>query len=387
MRYKLLGKSGLRVSELCLGAGTFGTHWGPLGSNPAESRRIFDEFAACGGNFVDTSNRYQEGESESLVGEFTQGRRDRFVIASKYTLFDLVSNLDDPNGSGSHRKNLVRSVEGSLKRLRTEYIDLLYVHIFDPLTPIEEIVRALDDLVRTGKVLYLGCSNLPAWVVARANTIAEFRGWTPFVANQVEYSLVERTAEREQIPLCRSMDLAVMCWSPLSGGMTTGKYNRGQLDATQPHRQQVILDPKNAHFWRSANERNLAIMAKVVKIADRIGRPTAQVALNWLRQQPGVTIPVFSARTLAQMQENLGSLEWTLSPDDVRQIDEATEAALVSPTVKWGYPNDFLEFGSPAIALFEVKKMEFGNVGRLIDNHRSHQQPQQTPGPAVMLGN
>jgi aryl-alcohol dehydrogenase-like predicted oxidoreductase len=384
MRYKLLGNSGLRVSELCLGAGTFGTDWGPIGSDKAESQKIFDAFAEAGGNFLDTSNRYQEGSSERLVGEFVASNRDYFVIGSKFTLYDLYGELGDPNGSGSHRKNLVRSVEGSLKRLGTDYIDLLYVHIEDALTPIEETLRALDDMVRAGKILYIGCSNLPAWKVARANTLAEFRNQTAFVANQIEYNLVERTAEKDTIPMCRELDMAVLCWSALSGGMTTGKYSRGALDPDQSHRLQGTLDPAADHYWLSVLERNRDIMGRVNAVADRIGRPTVQVSLNWLRQKPGVTIPVFSARTLEQMREDLGCLDWELTPEQMAEIDQASEAALATPVKKWGYPNDFVEFGSPAIPMFEVKKMEYGTVGANIDDHRSAEQRQQDPGPRVV---
>jgi len=384
MRYKLLGKSGLRVSELCLGAGTFGTNWGTIGSDKEESRKILDAFVEAGGNFLDTSNRYQEGQSEEFVGDLIASNRDYFVVGSKYTLYDLYGNLDDPNGSGSHRKNLVRSVEGSLKRLKTDYIDLLYVHIWDPLTPIEEVMRALDDLVRAGKILYIGCSNLPSWIISRANTIAEFRGWTSFVANEIEYNIVERTAEREQIPMCQALDLAVTCWSPLSGGIVTGKYNKGNLDNSMPHRMQDIIDPDKQQYFLSVEQRNLKIIEKVNQLAEEIDRPTVQVSLNWLRQKPGVTIPIFSARTVEQAKEDLGCLDWSLTPEQMQRLDEASEVALTSPIVKWGYPNDFLEYGSPAIPTFEVKKMQYGNVGKYIDNHRQVEQPQQIPGPKVI---
>jgi aryl-alcohol dehydrogenase-like predicted oxidoreductase len=371
MRYKLVGKSGLRVSELCLGAGTFGSDWGPLGSDPAESRRIFDLFVEAGGNFIDTSNRYQEGTSERLVGDFTTSDRDHFVIGSKYTLFDLYGHLDDPNGSGSHRKNLRRSVEGSLKRLKTDYIDILWVHIWEPLTPIEEMMRALDDLVRAGKVLYVGASNLPAWAIAKANTMAEFRGWSPFIATQIEYNLVERTAEPEFVPLCREYDMAICCWSALSGGMVTGKYNRGSLDPKQTHRLKDGLDPARHHVWQQGLQRNQEIMENVVRVADQIGRPPVQLALNWLRQHKVPTIPIFSARTVDQMKEDLACLEWTLTPEQFQMVEKATERALATPIVRCGYPHDFNEYGSPAIPDFEVKKMEYGTVGQYVDNHRA----------------
>lgn len=373
MRYRLLGRSGLRVSELCLGAGTFGTNWGAIGSDENESRRIFDAFANCGGNFVDTSNRYQEGMSEELVGKFVSRDRDNFVVGSKFTLYDLPKDFNNPNGGGSHRKNLYRSVEGSLRRLKTDYIDLLYVHIWDGYTPIEEVVRSLDDMVRAGKVRYIGVSNWPSWAISKANTLAQFQGWTRIVANQIEYSLVERTPEREQLPVCEHEDIAVVAWSALAGGMTTGKYNRDKLDASQPHRIERALDPAKEHPWHNGAKRAQRIMQNVVKVADQIGRPTVQVSLNWLRQNSVPTIPVFSARTLQQAKEDLGCLDFRLSPEQIEDLNRATEEALVTPTAKWGYPNDFLEFGSPSIPDFPVKLMEYGNVGNQIDDHRAAQ--------------
>ena len=208
MRYKLLGKSGLRVSELCLGTMTFGQDWGSMlaGASKEESRKIFDLFVEEGGNFIDTANIYQKGTSEKYVGEFVAYKRDEFVIATKYT---ISTNPDDPNASGNHRKNLVQSVEASLKRLNTSYIDLLWIHVWDPLTPIEEAMRALDDLVRSGKILYVGISDAPAWVVSQANTIADLRGWSYFRGIQIMYSLIERTPERELLPMAHALDIGV----------------------------------------------------------------------------------------------------------------------------------------------------------------------------------
>jgi aryl-alcohol dehydrogenase-like predicted oxidoreductase len=212
MRYQLLGRSGLRVSELCLGTMTFGEDWG-WGAPKDTSRAIFEAFTEAGGNFLDTANLYTNGTSERLLGEFIHSRRDRYVVATKYTL-----NMDaqgDPNGAGNHRKSMIQSVEGSLKRLNTDYIDLYWVHAWDTLTPVEEMMRAFDDLVRAGKILYIGASDFPAWQVARANTMAELRGWTSFSALQIEYSLIERTVERELIPMANGMGLTVTPWAPL----------------------------------------------------------------------------------------------------------------------------------------------------------------------------
>ena len=223
MRYKLLGKSGLRVSELCLGTMTFGDVWQDWGlaTSNDESRKIFDGFAEAGGNFIDTANKYNEGKSESLLGEFIESDRDHFVVATKYT---LSTREGDPNACGNHRKNMVRALEASLKRLKTDYIDLYWVHAWDFMTPVEEVMRGLDDMVRAGKVLYLGISDTPAWIVSQANTLAEVHGWSPFVGLQIEYSLAQRDPERDLLPMARAFDLAVTPWSPLAGGILSGKY-------------------------------------------------------------------------------------------------------------------------------------------------------------------
>lgn len=225
MKYKLLGKSGLRVSELCLGAMTFGEDWGSFlkGASKEESQNIFNLFVQAGGNFIDTANIYQNGTSEKYVGEFIAPERDKFVLATKYT---LTTNPNDPNAGGNHRKNLFQSVNASLKRLNTEYIDLLWVHIWDYMTPIEEVMRSLDYLIRSGKILYIGISDAPAWIVSRANTISELRGWSYFIGLQIMYSLIERTPERELLSMARSLDIGVTAWSPLGMGVLAGKYNK-----------------------------------------------------------------------------------------------------------------------------------------------------------------
>src|SRR5277367_4239912 len=219
MRYKLLGNSGLRVSEVCLGTMTFGEDWG-WGSPPEESRNVYDTFLEAGGNFIDTANVYTNGTSEKLLGDFMQGHRERIVLATKYT---NAAPGTDPNAAGNQRKSMVQAVEASLKRLKTDYIDLYWLHIWDQITPIEEVMRAFDDLVRQGKILYAGVSDMPAWLVAKANTLADLRGWTPFVGLQIEYSLIERTPERELLPMAASLGLGVTASSPLAGGVLTGK--------------------------------------------------------------------------------------------------------------------------------------------------------------------
>jgi aryl-alcohol dehydrogenase-like predicted oxidoreductase len=215
MRYKLLGKSGLRVSELCLGTMTFGEDWG-WGSSKDESRKVYDAFLEAGGNFIDTANIYTNGTSERLLGEFMADHRDRIVLATKYT---LAAPCNDPNAVGNHRKSMMQSVEASLKRLKTDYIDLYLLHVWDQITPIEEVMRAFDDLVRQGKILYAGVSDMPAWLVARGNTLAELWGWPAFVGLQIEYSLIERTPERELLPMAAALGLGITAWSPLAGGL------------------------------------------------------------------------------------------------------------------------------------------------------------------------
>src|SRR5712671_4169922 len=223
MNYQLLGRSGLRVSDICLGTMTFGEEWG-WGAAKEEARKIYDAYREAGGNFIDTANLYTNGASERLLGEFLGGHRDEIVLATKYT---NAAPGTDPNAAGNHRKSMVQALEASLKRLKTDYIDLYWLHIWDQITPIEEVMRAFDDLVRQGKILYAGVSDIPAWVVAKANTLADLRGWTPFVGLQIEYSLIERTPEGELLPMAADLGLGVTAWSPLAGGMLTGK----QLEA------------------------------------------------------------------------------------------------------------------------------------------------------------
>ena len=332
MNYRLFGPSGLRVSELCLGTMTFGEEWG-WGASKEESRRIFDAYAAGGGNFIDTANRYTEGTSERFVGEFVAAERERFVVATKYTLF---TRKGDPNSAGNHRKNLVQSLEASLKRMKLDAVDLYWVHAWDYLTPVDEVMRALDDVVRAGKALYTGISDTPAWIVARANLLAELRGWTAFAGIQVEYSLIQRTVERELLPMARSLDLAVAAWGPLGGGMLSGKYNAdaspGQL--AEPGRMRDT--PASARLA----ERNLRIAAVVRAVAEETGRTPAQIAVNWLRHQPGKVIPIVGARTLAQIEDTLGALSFELAPEQVSRLEEASRVEL-------GFPHEFL--GQPNI--------------------------------------
>ncbi|HUA37401.1 MAG TPA: aldo/keto reductase [Candidatus Sulfopaludibacter sp.] len=322
MNYKLLGKSGLRVSELCLGAMTFGEDWG-WGANRDESKTMFDAFVNAGGNFIDTADGYTGGTSEKFVGEFIRTERKHFVVATK---FSFNQHRGDPNAGGNHRKNMVQALEGSLKRLGTDYVDLYWMHAWDELTPVEEVMRALDDLVRAGKVLYIGISDAPAWWAARANTLAELRGWTPFVALQIEYNLIERTPERELLPMAEALRLTVTPWSPLASGWLTGKY-AGKA------KEERRLD-QTPQFARPT-ERNVAIAKEAVKIAKAAGKSPAQVALNWLRARPH-TIPILGARKLSQLEDNLNCVKWSLNAKQLAQLDGVSR-------IEPGFPRDFLD--------------------------------------------
>jgi aryl-alcohol dehydrogenase-like predicted oxidoreductase len=345
MRYKLLGKSGLRVSEICLGTMTFGDVWQDWGlaTSRDESRNIFDGFAEAGGNFIDTANKYNEGGSESLLGEFVESDRDHFVVATKYT---LSTREGDPNASGNHRKNMARSLEASLTRLKTDYIDLYWVHAWDFMTPVEEVMRGLDDMVRAGKVLYVGISDTPAWIVAQANTLAQLQGWSPFVGLQIEYSLAQREPERDLLPMARTFDLGVTAWGPLAGGILSGKYAKASKSDTVRYSGES----------NPPDERKLRIGETVAKLADEIGRPASQVALNWLRQRQALVIPIVGARRASQIQDNLKCLDWQLTGEQIAKLDEATKIEL-------GFPHDFLtnEF---------VRQTVFGGTHAAIDNHR-----------------
>lgn len=346
MRYKLLGKSGLRVSELCLGTMTFGEAWKDWGltTSKAECHKILEMFAEEGGNFLDTANNYNHGQSELWVGEFIANDRDHFVVGTKYT---LSMRDGDPNGHGNHRKNMMRSVEASLKRLGTNYIDLLWVHAWDFMTPVEEVMRGLDDLVRSGKVLYVGISDAPAWIISQANTWAYFQGWNPFVGLQVEYSLIQREGERELLPMAHAFDIGITAWSPLGGGILTGKYNTSPdnlIDSSRLHGGMINL-PEN----------HLKIAQVVVEIAQQTGHLPSQVALNWLRQQKGIVIPIIGSRKVTQIKENLNCLGWKLKEEHLKKLDEASKISL-------GFPYDFL-------ASDMIRHLVYGGTFSKIDNH------------------
>ncbi|QWP76901.1 aldo/keto reductase [Lysobacter sp. K5869] len=342
--YRLLGRSGLRVSPLSLGAMTFGTDWG-WGADEAEARRIFDAYVERGGNFIDTANQYTGGTSERLVGQFAQGRRDELVIATKYT---LTARPKDPNAGGNQRKSMVRSVEDSLRKLDTDYIDLLYLHAWDETTPVEEVLRAMDDLVRAGKLVYVGISDTPAWQVARMQAIADLRGWSPLIALQIQYSLIERTVERDLMPMARELGLGVVPWSPLGMGVLTGKYSRADLDLGAGVPEAVGTRKNVAASHGALTPRALDIADAVKQVASELGKTPAQVALAWTLLDPAVASPIVGVRTLAQLEDNLGALEVRFSEEQRARLDEASRIEL-------GFPHDFLK--SPM-----VRGVMFGEV-------------------------
>lgn len=328
---RLLGRSGLRVSPLSLGTMTFGKEWG-WGADEAESRRIFDLYVERGGNFIDTANVYTNGTSERLIGEFSRGRRERLVIATKYS---ISTDRADPNASGNQRKNMVRAVEASLKRLGTDYIDLFYLHMWDACTPVEEVLRGMDDLVRAGKVVYVGISDTPAWQVSRMQAIADLRGWSALIALQIEYSLLQRTVERDLIPMARTMGLGVIPWSPLGSGMLSGKYGRADLQQA-PSGSFDRSSRKGVMLHQGAlTERILSIIDVVQDIAAELGKTPSQVALAWTLLDDAVTSPIMGARTLAQLEDNLGALSVQFSDEQCARLGAVSA---IDP----GFPHDLL---------------------------------------------
>jgi len=322
MRYRLFGRgTGLRVSELALGGALFGTAWG-YGTEPGEARRILEAYADAGGNFIDTSDSYQFGQSETIVGDFLVDHRDEFIVASKYTLGA------EPDAhvlrTGNNRKNMVRSIEASLKRLKTDRIDLYWVHMDDGVTRMEEIVRGLDDLVRAGKILYVGLSDFPAWRVARAQTITELRGWAPVIGLQIEYSLAERTPDRELLPMAWAFGLGIAAWSPLGGGLLAGKYRRGEEGRATTFGAVVHMEN---------DSRKAASVDALLAVAGEAGATPSQAALAWLTSR-GI-IPIIGPRTSHQLMDNLGAVGLALSSDQLARLDAASAVPL-------GFPLDFL---------------------------------------------
>ncbi|MGD0390779.1 MAG: aldo/keto reductase [Tepidisphaeraceae bacterium] len=324
MRYRLLGDSGLRVSEICLGTMTFGEDWG-WGAAKDEARKMYQAYREAGGNFIDTANLYTLGTSEKFVGEFMREHRGEVVLATKYT---NSQPGNDPNAAGNHRKSMFQAIEGSLKRLGTDYIDLYWLHIWDQITPVEEVMRGFEDLIRSGKVLYAGVSDAPAWWIARANTLAEFRGWGKFVGLQIEYSLIERTVERELLPMAKALRLGVTAWSPLAGGVLSGKY-QGGAQAKDARYNSEMMKPMMA-----GGDRAEKIIAAVKQVAQQVGRSAPQVALAWLLHRDQPIIPIIGTRKIAQLHDNLAALDLKLDRDQLRLLDEVSAVPL-------GFPHEF----------------------------------------------
>ena len=328
--YVTLGRSGLRVSPFCLGTMTFGEDWG-WGSTPAESAAILGRFLGRGGNFIDTANVYTKGHSEAIIGEAigsNRARRDRIVIATKF-----FSNLypGDPNAGGASRKSLTAACEQSLRRLKTDYIDLYWLHVWDRHTPIDETMRALDDLVRSGKVRYIGLSDTPAWKVVEAQMLARQHGATPVTAIQIAYSLVERTVEGELLPMAREFGLGVTPWSPLAGGVLSGKYTRDSAKTAD----------RGDRVTNNLTERNFAIVDELVRIAKELNTNPSAVALAWVQTRPGVTSTIIGARRIDQLEQNLAALDITLDPSHIEALNKVSAPVL-------NFPASFLQF-APSI--------------------------------------
>jgi aryl-alcohol dehydrogenase-like predicted oxidoreductase len=283
---------------------------------------VYDAFREAGGNFIDTANFYTNGTSESFIGEFMKDHRQSVVLATKYS---NAAPGTDPNAAGNQRKNMMQAAEASLKRLHTDYIDLYWVHIWDQITPVEEVMRGLDDLVRAGKVLYVGISDAPAWWIAQANTLAHLRGWSPFIGLQIEYNLIERTVERELVPMAKALNLGLTAWSPLARGMLTGKYH-GHGSSEQGR-----MNNDTMKGLMPEKQRTERIVAAIKTVSDETGRSMPQIGLAWLRYRPVPVIPIIGARKLSQFQDNLASLGLTLSADQLRTLDEASRIELGFP--------------------------------------------------------
>jgi aryl-alcohol dehydrogenase-like predicted oxidoreductase len=358
MRYKLLGHTGLRVSELCLGTMTFGEDWG-WGAPKDECARILDAFGEAGGNFIDTANRYTEGTSERIVGELIASDRDHWVLATKYGL-NSGTDGSDPNVGGGHRKSIMRAIDESLERLGTDYIDVYWLHVWDAFTPVDEVVEALHDLVRSGKVLYAGISDTPAWVVSQAVTLADLRGWTRFAGLQVPYSLLWRDVERDLLPMAHALDLAVTTWEPLGSGLLTGRYG---TDREAPEGTRITT----TQYERLLTDRNLAIADTVNEVAAERGASSAQVAIAWVRaqQQRAVIIPIVGARSRAHIEDSLGAVDVELSDEELERLDEVSRIEL-------GFPHDF-----------EGRAFAHGATFDLVDDHRRNVYTEVGPPPVV----
>ncbi len=337
--YVTLGRSGLRVSPFALGAMTFGEDPPGAGSSVEESEKILASYLDRGGNFIDTANFYTNGHSEKILGDFfaaRPGRRDQVVLASKF-FFNFFPG--DPNGGGAGRRSIIAQLDATLRRLRTDYLDLYWLHNWDRNTPVEETMRALDDLVRAGKIRYLGFSNTPAWVTAQAQTMALLRGWTPLIALQVEYSLLARTVEGEIAPLALDQGMALVPWSPLKNGFLSGKYRRG----TQ------VVDSARTPYVGGPTDEEYAVIDAVAAVADELGTTSAAVSLAWLRARAGTVVPIVGARRLDHLETNLAALDVTLSPAHLQRLDEVSAPTLNYPAPMHGAPRAMLQFAGATV--------------------------------------
>jgi aryl-alcohol dehydrogenase-like predicted oxidoreductase len=323
VKIRKLGRTGLKVSDLCLGAMTFGhQQWG---CDEATSKAIVDRFLDAGGNFIDTADVYVGGVSEEITGRAIREKRQSVVLATK-----VAGPMGGgPNDLGLSRKHILDAIDASLRRLGTDYVDLYQVHAYDPTTPLDETLGALDDCIRSGKVRYAGCSNYSAWQLMKANALARELGTARFDCLQPQYSLVCRFVEREHLPLCIEEGIGVIPWSPLGGGLLTGKMGRGQAP---PEGTRASVETRNSERYRS--ERNLAIADAVAEVARTLGRSSSQVALAWVMRQAGVTSPIFGARSLEQLEDNLGAADLGLDEQTLGRLDEVSKLDLV-------YPYDF----------------------------------------------
>jgi aryl-alcohol dehydrogenase-like predicted oxidoreductase len=324
-KYVTLGRSGLRVSPLCLGTMTFGTEWG-MGNVEEDARVIFREYLEAGGNFIDTANIYTFGTSERMLGKFLKenGNRDRVVLATKFT---IGTTPGDPNAGGNGRKNIYQAVDASLQRLQTDYIDLYWMHAWDTMTPAEEVLSALTDLVRAGKIRYYGFSNVPAWYLACVQTMADLLGKERLIALQLQYSLAERSIEREHIPAAQKLGLGICPWSPLAGGFLSGKYKREANGAKGEGR----LTGAAAGFFKGFTERNWRILDIVSEVAKQLSKTPAQIALNWAATQPGVTSPIIGATKPAQLADNLAAIDFDIPAELRSRLDQASALDPAAP--------------------------------------------------------
>ena len=331
--YALLGRSGLRVSPLCLGTMTFGTEWG-WGAPLQAARALFARYLEAGGNFIDTADGYTGGTSEEMLGRFIKETktRDRVVLATKFTFNRQEGN---PNAGGNGRKNIYRVLEGCLRRLQTDYIDLFYMHAWDTITPLEEVAETLDALVREGKVRYVGLSNIPAWYLARFQTLAELRGLSRVCALQLEYSLVERNIEREHVPAAIELGMGICSWSPLASGLLAGKYRRTARGVQGTGRLKTIQGSGNPAFEKFT-ERNWRLLDVLLSAARELGRSPAQVALNWITRRPGVVSTIIGATRLDQLDDNLRALEFEIPADLSQKIEEASRPETLYPYLFFG---------------------------------------------------